>query len=339
MAENFNWTTGDTAGNGWLSGISAGFHLEEADFTGATSLVVELRAADNSVLQRDTAVISKFASLTVITAPFDMYGNFNYATDGYWINERIGDYGTVTQPACAVATATLANGCVVTAQNCNLTGDESTIQLSLVAEDFAYMAFSNVLGVTAGFHPVNFGMDQAQSLKVELFTGAGTVESPYVLLQTNTSPVPGAHGTASGVPFSGPFDIFGSFNYAADLVPGQTYPFWNNVRAAEYGQTAIPTRVLATVVMPGGLVVTAENTNLTGDRASIILGDLTAGPLVWSNYEVSPELGWLRGVSADFELTNNTFTGASSIVVKLYTAGKAQLLQTATAADLSNLLV
>lgn len=332
VAENFNWTTGDTGGWGWLSGISAGFRLEEATFAGATSLVVELKDSSGTVLQRDTANIDMFASITQITAPFDMYGNFNYTSDGYWSNERFGDYGTTTQPACAVATAVLANGKTVTAENCNLTGDESTIELSLVAEDFGYMNWSNVLGVSAGFHPVNFGMDQAQSLKVELFTGT---PGNYTLLQTNTAPVPGAHGTASGVAFSGPFDIFGSFNYATDYVPDQTYTFWNNARQSEYGQTAIPTRVLATVTMPGGLVLTAENTNLTGNRSDIILGDLTAGPLVWSNYLVSEQLGMLRGVSADFELQNNTFTGASSIVVQLFTAEKVQLLQTATAADLS----
>lgn len=122
VAENFNWTSNNTgATTGYLAGISAGFNLVHANFTGATSLVVELLDASNNVLQRDTAVISMFTGLTQITAPFDMYGNFDYSADGYWTNERFGNYGTNPIPACVKATAVLAGGQTVTAQNCNLT--------------------------------------------------------------------------------------------------------------------------------------------------------------------------------------------------------------------------
>ncbi len=263
--------------------------------------------------------------------------------------ERFGDYGTTIQPVCAVATATLANGQVVTAENCNLTGDENTVELTLVAEDFTYMDFSKVLGVTAGFHPVNFSMDQAVSLKVELFTGDGTTESPYVLLQTNTSPHPADHGTAALQPFSGPFDIFGSFNYTTDLAPsGQ--PYWNNVRAAEYGQTAIPTRVLASVVMPGGLEITAENLLLGGDRTTIlpeIMGTvkmqgrltefggvpvtLTAGTVVYNTTSTNvSELNFLfeavEGYTYTFTTNQPRYLNVTAELLKTFLADKTKIL-------------
>ena len=56
-----------------------------------------------------------------------MSGSFNYVTDGYWTNVRQAQYGQSVSATRVVATVTLANGKVVTAENANLTGDPTTI--------------------------------------------------------------------------------------------------------------------------------------------------------------------------------------------------------------------
>ena len=174
------------------------------------------------------------------------------------------------------------------------TYSDTMIVAGLLAQDFGYMYQSAVLGVTAGFKPVNFTLDKAIEIKVELFTGPDT---GYVLLQTNTAISPAA--MASWTQFSGPFDIFGTFDYVADNV-------WSNDRETEYGQTAIPTRVLATITFPGGITLTAENTNLTGDRGYILNTldeELASAP----GYVYDPVYTPVGDI--EFDMSSNTYTG------------------------------
>ncbi|MFA7628618.1 MAG: Ig-like domain-containing protein, partial [Candidatus Dojkabacteria bacterium] len=171
---------------------------------------------------------------------------------------------------------------------------DTMVVAGLTAQDFGYMYFGDVMGVSAGFMPVNFTLDMADNIKVELFTGS---EPSYVLLQTNTAIDPDA--MATWMQFSGPFDIFGTFDYVAD-------GYWINLRESEYGQTAIPTRVLATMTLPGGITLTAENTMLTGDRGYIIDTldeELASAP----DYEYTPP--YIPAGDIDFDLSSNTYTG------------------------------
>jgi len=72
---------------------------------------------------------------------------------------------------------------------------------------------------------------------------------------------------------SGPFDIFGTFDYTQDFWPGTSgTPNWTNVRETEYGQTLGPTKVVATVTLPGNVILTAEMSNPSGDRTTILPG-------------------------------------------------------------------
>jgi len=125
---------------------------------------------------------------------------------------------------------------------------------TLAAEDFGVMDMSGVKGYTAGFGLTDATFENAQSVIVKLYSGA-------ILLQTNTLNGPNA-ASITGVQISSPFDVFGTFDYVADV-------YWENVREAEYGQNLIPDKVVATVVLENGKEVTAENTNLTGDPETI----------------------------------------------------------------------
>jgi hypothetical protein len=254
---------------GYMRGATSGFTTTNFNLSEATAIVVKLYSGE-TLLQTNTFDMEDISILSnAFTSPFDIFGTFDYATDGYWTNERATNYGqqSTLAPTKVVATVTLPGG-DLTATNTTLSpSDYTLIDPVLVAEDFAYMAFSDVLGVTAGFHPVNFTLDQALTLKVELFAGTQ-------LLQTNISPVPSVHGVALLQQFSGPFDIFGTFDYVHDYATGTT-PYWINVRGdgttpLEYGQTLVPTRVLATVTLPGGVTRTVENLLLTGDRDTIL---------------------------------------------------------------------
>lgn len=124
----------------------------------------------------------------------------------------------------------------------------------IVAEDFGVMNQSGVLGYTAGFHLTDETLAGVQSIVVKLYSGND-------LLQTNTATAK-IH-TLSGSQFSSPFDVKGTFNYAAD-------GYWVNVRESEYGLTKVPTKVVATAVLGNGKIVTAENSTLTGNTTIIV---------------------------------------------------------------------
>src|SRR3990167_5772203 len=130
-AEDFGVVNYDT-GLGFLKGYTAGFGLTDATLAGATSVVVKLYSGntEGSLLQTNTAILSKFnADITGIqfSSPFDVSGTFNYATDGYWTNVRESQYGQSVPATRVVATVTLEDGTVLTAENTTLAGDPTTI--------------------------------------------------------------------------------------------------------------------------------------------------------------------------------------------------------------------
>ncbi len=128
LAEDFGVVNYDT-GLGMLKGYSAGFGLTGATFAGAQSVVVKLYAG-SKLLQTNTAILPKFnadITGTQISSPFDVSGDFDYGTDGYWVNGKKSQYGQSVPATRVVATVKLANGTVVTAQNSILTGDPTTI--------------------------------------------------------------------------------------------------------------------------------------------------------------------------------------------------------------------
>ncbi len=128
-AEDFGVVEYNTGATGDLAGYTAGFGLIGATFAGATSVVVELYSGA-TLLQTNTAILSKFnadVTGTQFSSPFDVSGTFNYALDGYWTNVRGTEYGQTVPATKVVATVTLENGKVVTAENTILTGDPTTI--------------------------------------------------------------------------------------------------------------------------------------------------------------------------------------------------------------------
>lgn len=126
-AEDFGVVNYDT-GLGVLKGYSAGFGLTDATFAGAQSVVVKLYAS-STLLQTNTATSKLGVDVTgtQISSPFDVSGNFNYATDGYWVNVRQSQYGQSVPATRVTATVTLANGKVVTAENSVLAGNPTSI--------------------------------------------------------------------------------------------------------------------------------------------------------------------------------------------------------------------
>lgn len=133
------------------------------------------------------------------------------------------------------------------------TGD-TELPGTLNAEDFGVMDMSGVKGYTAGFGLDDATFEDVQSVVIKLYSGS-------TLLQTNTA-TSKVGDEITGSQISSPFDVFGTFDYEAD-------GYWVNERESEYGQNLIPTRVTVTVTLENGKVVTAENTNLTGDPSSI----------------------------------------------------------------------
>lgn len=195
-------------------------------------------------------------------------------TSGSVAGNVIDFYANYTAPADAVtpltimhATGTIALDGTMSGtwsdnyQGGNRTGTWSTTSgkaVLLSAEDFGVVDYNTGLGqlkgYTAGFGLTNATFAGVQSVVVKLYAGA-------TLLQTNTATA--KVGTdILGAQISSPFDISGTFNYLTD-------GYWTNVRETEYGQSVPATKVVATVTLADGRVVTAENTNLTGDPTTI----------------------------------------------------------------------
>lgn len=145
------------------------------------------------------------------------------------------------------------------------TSGNAVLPGTLSAQDFGVMTQSGVAGYTAGFGLASATFAGAQSVVMQLYSGS-------TLLQTNTATAK-VGVDITGTDISSPFDVFGTFDYAAD-------GYWTNVRGTEYGQTLIPTKVVATVTLANGKVVTAENTNLTGDPTTIFPVVGTSTPTV-----------------------------------------------------------
>ena len=126
-AEDFGVVNYDT-GLGMLKGYTAGFGLTDATFEDVESVVVKLYSG-TTLLQTNTATAKVGEEITgsQISSPFDVFGDFDYETDGYWTNDRESEYGQNLVPTKVVATVTLANGMTLTAQNTNLTGDPDDI--------------------------------------------------------------------------------------------------------------------------------------------------------------------------------------------------------------------
>ena len=156
---------------------------------------------------------------------------------------------------------------------------------TLSAEDFGVMNVSGVQGYTAGFGLTDATFVGIQSMVTQLYAST-------TLLQTDTLNVGAAivSSTITGTQISSPFDVCGTFNYVTDK-------YWTNVRGVEYGQTLVPTKVVATATLANGKVVTAENDNLTGDPTTIC-------PVASTSVQVHL-FKYLDGIQATTSTTNN----------------------------------
>ncbi|KKT78827.1 MAG: hypothetical protein UW75_C0035G0002 [Parcubacteria group bacterium GW2011_GWF2_44_8] len=187
-AEDFGVVNYDT-GLGILKGYSAGFGLTNATFSGAQSVIVQLFAGD-TLLQTNTGT-EKIGDEIIgnqISSPFDVSGDFDYVTDGYWTNARESEYGQSVPATKVVATVILENGKTVTAENTNLSGDPTTIYpdpvtatttVKVTVEKFV----NGTMATAASADNSDFPMYSTWDAE-NIGAGAGN----YVLSETNTTP-------------------------------------------------------------------------------------------------------------------------------------------------------
>jgi hypothetical protein len=132
------------------------------------------------------------------------------------------------------------------------------VPATLSAEDFGVVNYDTGLGMLKGYS-AGFGLTGAtfagaQSVVVKLYAGSK-------LLQTNTATAK-LGVDVTGTQISSPFDVSGNFAYGTD-------GYWVNGKKSQYGQSVPATRVVATVKLANGTVVTAENSILAGDPTTI----------------------------------------------------------------------
>ncbi len=177
---------------------------------------------------------------------------------------------------------------------------------SLAAQDFGVVNYDTGLGIlkgyTAGFGLTNATFAGVQSVVVQLYSGT-------TLLQTNTA-TSKVGATLTGADISSPFDVSGTFNYATD-------GYWTNVRETQYGQSMPATRVVATVKLADSTVVTAENTNLTGDPTTIY--PTTTSTAMLTSLTLTPATnqiaiaGTTQLTASPMDQNGASFTGATTM--------------------------
>lgn len=199
-AEDFGVVDYDT-GNGQLKGYTAGFGVSDATFASSTSVVVQLYSG-GTLLQTNTAILSKFnadITGTQFSSPFDVSGTFNYAADGYWTNERESQYGQSLPATKVVATVTLANGKVVTAENTNLVGDPSTIYPPVPSANVVTLPATNISSTTAilnGQNGINHATGHSFWVSLSPFSTASPVVPSGVYTTVDLGSI------TAGTPFS-----------------------------------------------------------------------------------------------------------------------------------------
>jgi hypothetical protein len=192
------------------------------------------------------------------------------------------------QTAIVLNTGAVLNGralaqTAVTLDSNYVSDDFEAIPLAgvLSAEDFGVVNYDTGMGMmkgyTAGFGVADATFAGATSVVTKLYSGT-------TLLQTNTAILSKFNADITGVQFSTPFDVSGTFNYATD-------GYWTNVREAQFGQSVPANKVIALVTLANGKLVTAENAILVGDPTTIypaeIGGDVEGvGVLAVSSVEI-----------------------------------------------------
>jgi hypothetical protein len=293
-AEDFGVVSYDT-GMGMLSGYTAGFGLTDATFAGAQSVVVELYSGA-TLLQTNTAILPKFnadITGTQFSTPFDVSGTFDYATDGYWVNEKESEYGQSVPATKVVATVTLANGKIVTAMNTTLVGDPETIYGEDDSETVTVTIKKFVQGVMAtGVSANNADFPMTATWDAEN-VGAGT--GSYALSETNTTPYQAETAEMTeGADYETKEMVNGSF-VGAQCATGK--PF------ALQGYTVGNTHAEAMAASPS--MAMPSFTNLRQDKYVIVWNRDCALPEVPAGGNTSGEIGGeVIGDDVELEVTS-----------------------------------
>jgi hypothetical protein len=164
---------------GAINGYDAGFKINGDVFDNASSIVISLYSG-NTLLQTNTAISGKIRGTEFLT-PFDVFGTFNYTTDGYFTNKRESEYGQTLKPTKVTLIVTMNDGTTLTTTNSNLNG--TPVQSSVLGvnkfqftqkmkvgsegnEVMELQKFLNASGFPCGIADGKFGKMTASALKL-----------------------------------------------------------------------------------------------------------------------------------------------------------------------------
>jgi len=237
-----------------VMGYDVGFKLIDAKASDVSKVVVKLY---NGTTELATATSDKllttYPTADTLSAPFDVFGDFDYAADTSWTYSGWNAAIPVI-PTKAEITVTFKNGVVKTVVKNNApTGDTSIFSKGDVeAAEFGVMDFSGVMGYDVGFKLIDAKASDVSKVVVKLYNGTtelATATSDKLLTTYPTADT-----------LSAPFDVFGDFDYAADT--SWTYSGWNAAIPV------IPTKAEITVTFKNGVVKTVVKNNApTGDTS------------------------------------------------------------------------
>ncbi|HRC80854.1 MAG TPA: Ig-like domain-containing protein [Sedimentibacter sp.] len=128
-----------------VMGYSVGFKLIDATASDVKEVVVKLCKGEEVLATNTSAgVLHEYVDATSLSAPFDVFGNFDYEEDGCWDYSGWQGY-TSDIPDKAEITVTFKNGVVRTAINENLTGDISIFDVGTITKTAFWGTPDNVL--------------------------------------------------------------------------------------------------------------------------------------------------------------------------------------------------
>lgn len=298
----YYWKEGTT-----FLGVKADIETTNFLFSEATSVTVQTYSGTvgaYTLQQTNTLKVPANWSQNSLTSPFNIFGTY---VSSSWETTRQSEYGQHVAPTRVLVTVVLPSG-TLTAEAVISAGGPFTyadIVPSIAISDFGYMASSGVRGLSAGVAATNFNFNMATAIELKLYAGTQ-------LLQTNTAPAGSPLFANFYTAISGPFDIFGTFDYTTDYWPGTgPTPNWTNLRGVpEYGQTVVPTKVVATVTLPGGVILTAERSDPDNPRTDILPG---VNGLITLQGILAPKAGVPVRLTSGAVVRNTTSTALSDI--------------------------
>lgn len=248
-------------------------YILDTRFSNAT--LKEIEGLTASLYKGDTLLMTNTANIdniaedypdnTKITSPFDVFGDYDYKTEGYWNNSGWAEgISKLIKPNKAVIEVEFTDGTTATIEDTNLVEKENIFPtVGVTAQDFG--VFTAVLGYNVGFELNNATVEDVKSIEVSIYNDETCLQTNTAIMQDFRDEYPNSNQLST------PIKVFGNTDYKRFW----TSTGWNQ----EVSELTIPNKAVIKVTFENDTTAIATNENFTGEISEIIPEELIT--LTW----------------------------------------------------------